>query len=141
MTQKSYTAGWFHSGDIGYVDEDGFYYIVDRLKDLIISGGENVYPAEVERILAEDPSFTRAAVVGEFDEKWGEKIVAVIERIDDSEITLERVRDHCSRHLARYKLPSKVVVVDELPRNSGGKLDKLFLRQAVREGTIGEVVS
>ena len=141
MTEKSYTAGWFHSGDIGYADEDGFFYVVDRLKDMIITGGENVYPAEVERILAEEPSFTRAAVVGEFDEKWGEKIVAVIERIDDSEITLQRVRDHCERHLARYKLPSKVVVVEEIPRNSGGKVDKIFLRQAIREGSIGEVVS
>lgn len=141
MTQKSYTAGWFHSGDIGYADEDGYFYIVDRLKDMIISGGENVYPAEVERILAEDDSFTRSAVVGEFDEKWGEKVVAVIERVDDSEITVERVREHCSRHLARYKLPSKVIIVDEIPRNTAGKVDKLFLRQAVREGTIGEVVS
>lgn len=139
MTQKSYSAGWFHSGDIGYRDEDGYFYIVDRLKDMIISGGENVYPAEVERILAEDTSFARAAVVGEPDEKWGERVVAVIERVDDSEITVERVREHCSRHLARYKLPTKVVVVKEIPRNAGGKVDKLALRQAVREGTAGEV--
>lgn len=139
MTQKSYTAGWFHSGDIGYRDEDGYFYIVDRLKDMIITGGENVYPAEVERILAENDSFAHAAVVGEPDEKWGEKVVAVIERVDDADITLEAVRDHCARHLARYKLPSKVVVIDRLPRNAGGKIDKMALRKGVIDGTMGEV--
>lgn len=139
ITQQSFTAGWFHSGDIGYADEDGYYYVVDRLKDMIISGGENVYPAEVERILAEENSFVNCAVVGEFDEKWGEKVVAVIQRVDDSEITLERVRDHCSHHLARYKLPAKVVIVDEIPRNAGGKVDKMSLRQGIREGTVGVV--
>lgn len=141
MTQLAYTADWFHSGDIGYQDEDGFFYIVDRLKDLIISGGENIYPAEVERILAEDESFTRAAVVGEPNERWGETVVAVIERTDDSEITLQRVRDHCERHLARYKLPTKVIITNEIPRNSAGKVDKVALRLAVREGTAGEVVA
>ncbi|QPK79108.1 AMP-binding protein [Corynebacterium lizhenjunii] len=140
MTQKAYTAGWFRSGDIGYMDEDGYFYIVDRLKDMIISGGENVYPAEVERILAENDTFARCAVVGIPDEKWGERIVAVIEHTGEIDFTVQDIRDHCARHLARYKLPSKVVVVDEIPRNAGGKVDKILLRQGVREGTIGEVI-
>lgn len=140
MTQNAYGGGWFHSGDIGYVDADGYYYIVDRLKDMIISGGENVYPAEVERILAEDERFAHSAVVGELDEKWGEKVVAVIEYPGEVDFTLQDVRDHCERHLARYKLPRKLVVVDEIPRNSAGKVDKLTLRQGVREGTIGKVM-
>lgn len=140
ITQTAYLGGWFHTGDIGYFDEDGYYYVVDRLKDMIITGGENVYPAEVERILAEDDSFARCAVVSELDDRWGEKVVAVIQRSDDSDITFERVREHCSRHLARYKLPSKIVLIDEIPRNSAGKIDRLYLRKAVREGTIGEVV-
>jgi len=140
ITQTAYLGGWFHTDDIGYFDEDGYYYVVDRLKDMIITGGENVYPAEVERILAEDDSFARCAVVSELDDRWGEKVVAVIQRSDDSDITLERVREHCSRHLARYKLPSKIVLIDEIPRNSAGKIDRLYLRKAVREGTIGEVV-
>ena len=131
-TQKAYSAGWFHSGDIGYRDEDGYYYIVDRLKDLIISGGENVYPAEVERVLAEHDDIISNAVVGVPDPKWGEAVVAVLQTKDGKEISLEEVRDHCASYLARYKLPTKVVCVDEIPRNPAGKINKIKLRQDVR---------
>ncbi|WP_018296622.1 acyl-CoA synthetase [Corynebacterium lubricantis] len=132
-TQKAYTAGWFHSGDLGYVDEDGYYFIVDRLKDMIISGGENVYPAEVERVLAEHEDILGSAVVGSPDEKWGESVVAVVHPRDGVNVTLESIQTHCGKHLARYKLPRKVIVVDEIPRNSAGKLDKLKIRTMVRE--------
>ncbi|OFT81353.1 long-chain fatty acid--CoA ligase [Corynebacterium sp. HMSC29G08] len=131
-TQKAYSAGWFHSGDIGYRDEDGYYYIVDRLKDLIISGGENVYPAEVERILAEHDDVISNAVVGVPDPKWGEAVVAVLQTKDGKEISLEEIREHCAKYLARYKLPGKVVCVDEIPRNPAGKINKIQLRQDVR---------
>lgn len=134
VTQKSYTAGWFHSGDIGHRDEDGYYYVVDRLKDLIITGGENVYPAEVERILAEMDGILSSAVVGLPDEKWGEIVVAVIQANEGEEApTLEEVRKHCEHFLARYKLPKKVMVVDEIFRNTAGKIDKIKTRQYVRE--------
>ena len=134
MTQKSYTAGWFHSGDLGYFDEDGYYFIVDRLKDLIITGGENVYPAEVERVLAEFDALSGNAVVGAPDPKWGECVVAVVQpRPGHEDLTLEDIRAHCERHLARYKLPRRMVVIDEIPRNSAGKINKLRLRQQVRE--------
>ncbi|MDO4761628.1 MAG: AMP-binding protein [Corynebacterium sp.] len=133
VTQKSYTAGWFHSGDLGHRDEDGYYYIVDRLKDLIITGGENVYPAEVERVVAELVGVRGNAVVGLPDAKWGEIVVSVIQPDPDAEITIDQLREHCERHLARYKLPKKLVLVDEITRNSAGKIDKVAIRQMVRE--------
>lgn len=133
-TQQAYTGGWFHSGDIGHRDEDGYYYVVDRLKDLIISGGENVYPAEVERILSEMDEVLSSAVVGLPDEKWGELVVAVIQADEGKEApSLEEVRKHCERFLARYKLPKKVVVVDEIFRNTAGKVDKVKTRKYVRD--------
>ncbi|MHC9659090.1 AMP-binding enzyme [Corynebacterium diphtheriae] len=133
MTQKAYTAGWFHSGDLGYKDEDGYFYIVDRLKDLIITGGENVYPAEVERVIAENDDIFGNAVVGFPDERWGETIVAVVQPRPGATITIDALRAHCERHLARYKLPRHLVVVDEILRNSAGKIDKIGLRRVVEE--------
>ncbi|WP_314030383.1 long-chain fatty acid--CoA ligase [Corynebacterium argentoratense] len=134
-TEKAYTAGWFHSGDLGHRDEDGYYYIVDRLKDLIITGGENVYPAEVERVLAELDGVLGNAVVGLPDEKWGEIVVAVLQPENGAadKLALDAVREHCERHLARYKLPKKVIIVDEIERNSAGKVNKIAIRQMVRE--------
>lgn len=132
-TQKAYTAGWFHSGDLGYVDEDGYYFVVDRLKDMIISGGENVYPAEVELVLAGHDDIIGSAVVGVPDEKWGECVVAVVHPTPGVELSLEEIREHCDNHLARYKLPRRLVLVEEIPRNSAGKIDKIRTRALVRE--------
>ena len=125
--------GWFHSGDIGYVDADGYFYIVDRLKDMIISGGENVYPAEVERVLADMPGVTDVAVIGVVDEEWGETVVAVCSTIDGHDLTIDDVREYAASGLARYKLPRRLAIVETVPRNASGKLDKVAIRHLVGE--------
>ncbi|MEU9734785.1 long-chain fatty acid--CoA ligase [Streptomyces sp. NPDC048002] len=126
--------GWFHSGDIGYEDGDGYLYVVDRLKDMIVSGGENVYPAEVEKVLAALPGVLESAVVGVPDSRWGETVAAVITVSPGSDITLDAVRDHGAAHLARYKLPRRLTIVQSMPRNGSGKLDKRAIRQIVAGG-------
>jgi fatty-acyl-CoA synthase len=123
--------GWFHSGDIGYLDEDGYLFIVDRLKDMIISGGENVYPAEVERALADMPGLADVAVVGTPDGTWGETVVAVVSLAEGAAVTLGDVREYAAARLARYKLPRQMRVVATVPRNASGKLDKLAIRQMI----------
>lgn len=122
------TDGWFRTGDIGYVDADGYFFIVDRLKDMIISGGENIYPAEIENALNAHPSITDVAVVGVPHEKWGETVCAVVS-FDGEPLTLEQLREYLSTCVARYKLPSRLVVEETVPRNGAGKLDKVFIRQ------------
>ena len=126
--------GWFHSGDIGYLDHDGYLFIVDRLKDMVISGGENVYPAEVERVLASMPGIADVAVVGAPDEKWGEIVVAVVSLDNSVAVTLDDVRDFAAAELARYKLPQRLQIVDRMPRNGSGKLEKRAIRTLVEEG-------
>ncbi|MEI2776369.1 MAG: long-chain fatty acid--CoA ligase [Tetrasphaera sp.] len=131
-TAAAFTAdGWFRSGDIGYLDDDGCLFIVDRLKDMIITGGENVYPAEVERAYADMPGVVDIAVVGMPDEKWGEAVVAVLTLAEGVEVDLEQVRAFGSERLARYKLPSRIETVTLMPRNASGKLDKLTIRRIV----------
>ncbi|MEV6381883.1 long-chain-fatty-acid--CoA ligase [Streptomyces sp. NPDC051773] len=125
--------GWFHSGDIGTLDADGFLYIVDRLKDMIISGGENVYPAEVERVLASMPGVVDVAVVGVPDEEWGETVAAVISAEDPAAITLDDVRAYAADHLAKYKLPRRLKIIGAVPRNASGKLDKGVIRRLAKE--------
>lgn len=132
-TAASFHDGWFRSGDLGHRDEDGYFYIVDRLKDMIISGGENVYPAEVERALAAYPGLVDVAVVGVPDERWGESVVAVMTCKDGVEPTTEEVRAFAETRLARYKLPKDVVVVPEVPRNGSGKLIKHEIRVIAAE--------
>jgi fatty-acyl-CoA synthase len=123
--------GWFHSGDIGYLDEDGFLFIVDRLKDMVISGGENVYPAEVERSLADMPGVTDVAVVGIPDPEWGETVVAVVSLAEDATLDLDAVREFAASRIARYKLPRRLQIVQAVPRNASGKLDKVAIRQSL----------
>ncbi|WP_308404285.1 long-chain fatty acid--CoA ligase [Streptomyces sp. ATCC 21386] len=123
--------GWFHSGDVGHLDEDGCLYIVDRLKDMIISGGENIYPAEVERVLAAMPGVLDVAVVGVPDEEWGESVRAVVSVDGTAEITLEAVHAYAADRLARYKLPERLTVVPAVPRNASGKLDRAGVRRLV----------
>ncbi len=121
--------GWFHSGDIGYLDQDGFLFVVDRLKDMVISGGENVYPAEVESVLYEHPKIAEVAIIGMPDERWGEAVTAVVVCTEGAEITLDELRDFGQERLAKYKLPSRLHTVDALPRNPAGKVLKFELRE------------
>jgi fatty-acyl-CoA synthase len=119
--------GWLHSGDGGYRDEDGFLYVSDRIKDMVISGGENIYPAEIESVLYDHPAIAEAAVIGVPDEKWGEAVCAVV--VTDGELTLEQVRDFVGERLARYKLPKRLELLDALPRTPTGKVLKVELRE------------
>jgi fatty-acyl-CoA synthase len=128
-TEEALRGGWLHTGDLGRMDEEGYLYVVDRKKDMIITGGENVYPREVEEVLNSHPSVMEAAVVGVPDEKWGERVVAfVIPRPgiapDPKELDL-----HCRDHLASYKCPKEYRVVEDLPRTSTGKILKRVLRE------------
>jgi fatty-acyl-CoA synthase len=120
--------GWFHSGDIGYLDEDGFLYICDRLKDMIISGGENIYPAEVEAVLYDHPAVAEVAIFGEPNEKWGESVTAVAALKPGTSLDLETLRAWATERLARYKLPTRLEIVTALPRNPAGKVLKFELR-------------
>jgi fatty-acyl-CoA synthase len=124
----SFVDGWFRSGDIGRRDAEGYFYIEDRVKDMYISGGENVYPAEIENVLYALDSIHEVAVIGLPDPQWGETGCAVIVPRDGANVTLAVVRDHCSERLARFKLPSRIEIVDELPRNATGKVLKFELR-------------
>ncbi len=121
--------GWFHSGDVGYIDADGFLYIADRVKDMIITGGENVYPAEVESALYAHPALAEIAVIGLPDAKWGEAVVAVVALKKDATLDLETLRAFGSEKLARYKVPTRLEVIDALPRNPAGKVLKFELRK------------
>jgi fatty-acyl-CoA synthase len=121
---------WFRSGDMGYVDADGFLYISDRLKDMIISGGENVYPAEIERVILEMEAVQGVAVVGAPDDRWGEVPHAYLEVRADHTLEEGDVQRHLAGRLARYKIPKRFFIVDELPRTASGKIRKAEVRRA-----------
>jgi acyl-CoA synthetase (AMP-forming)/AMP-acid ligase II len=121
--------GWLHSGDAGYLDEDGFVYISDRVKDMIISGGENIYPAEVERVLGEHPSVADVAVIGVPDERWGEVGKAIVVAAPGATVDPDELIVLCRAQLAAFKCPKSVEVVTELPRNATGKILKRTLRE------------
>ena len=120
--------GWFKTGDAGYRDPDGFVFLHDRVKDMIVSGGENIYPAEVENVLARHPDVADVAVVGVPDERWGESVKAVVVRRDGSDVTDQALLTYAREHLAGYKLPKSVDFTDVLPRNPSGKLLKREIR-------------
>ncbi|MBG7603772.1 MAG: long-chain fatty acid--CoA ligase [Actinobacteria bacterium] len=119
---------WFHTGDIGYLDSDGFLFIADRVKDMVISGGENVYPAEIESVLYEHPAIIEVAVIGVPDERWGEAVTAIAVLAQGEELTLDGLRDFAGDKLARFKLPTQLQTIDEIPRNAAGKVLKRELR-------------
>lgn len=125
----AFTDGWFRTGDLARRDAEGFVYIVDRLKDMYISGGENVYPAEVERVLYLLPGVAEAAVIGVPDPRWGETGRAFIVPRAGSRLSPDVVMRHCDAQLARFKRPATVSIVDELPRNASGKVLKKLLRE------------
>jgi len=126
--------GWLHTGDIGYLDRDGFLYISDRAKDMVIRAGENVYCVEIENLLAEHPEIVEAAVIGVPDRDLGERVKAIVVRTPGSALTAAEVKAHVARHLAKFKVPEEVEFMkDPLPRNLAGKLLKNILRS---QGTI-----
>ncbi|MBV9933105.1 MAG: AMP-binding protein, partial [Actinobacteria bacterium] len=127
-TAKAFAGGWFHTGDVGVRDDDGYLFIVDRLKDMIISGGENIAGSEVERVLYEHDAVLEAAVVGRLDEKWGEVPVAFVALRPDATVSAQELMDHCASQLAKFKVPKDVTFVDALPRNPSGKVLKRELR-------------
>jgi fatty-acyl-CoA synthase len=127
-TAESFTHGWLHTGDTARIDEEGFYYIVDRTKDMYISGGENVYPAEVEDVLYQLEAVAEAAVIGAPDARWGETGLAVVVLKADVSLGEAEIMAHCRERLARFKCPQRVVFTDALPRNATGKVHKPTLR-------------
>jgi fatty-acyl-CoA synthase len=132
-TAAAFDRGWFATGDIVRVDPDGWAYIVDRAKDMIISGGENIYPAEVEAAITELPRVSEAAVVGVADPRWGETGLAFIVAAAGEVITESEIRAHLDGRLARYKIPREFRFTDRLPRNAGGKLLRQQLRAQAAE--------
>ncbi|MBF6159785.1 acyl-CoA synthetase [Nocardia cyriacigeorgica] len=125
--------GWFHTGDIGQADQDGFVYVVDRVKDMVITGGENVYPAEVENVLYRHPAVAEVAVLGLPHEKWGEAVTAVVATQPGASLTLDELREFARGDLAGYKVPLRLELVDALPRNASGKVLKYRLREQFAE--------
>ncbi len=126
-TEQSIQAGWLHTGDIGYLDEEGFLYVLDRRSDLIISGGENVYPAEIESVLSSHPAVFEAGVRGVDDEKWGQVPLAFV--VLKEEVTEQQLLAYCRDHLASYKIPREIVFCPELPRNGANKLLRRELKK------------
>ncbi|NKQ52704.1 long-chain-fatty-acid--CoA ligase [Amycolatopsis sp. K13G38] len=136
-TAEAFRGGWFHSGDLVREDEDGYYFVVDRKKDMIISGGENIYCAEVENVLAAHPKIGEVALIGIPDEKWGETPLAVISpRTGDEAPTAAELSEWCTDRLARYKRPRHLAVVPALPRNPSGKILKTELRASQKAGKL-----
>ena len=132
-TARAHRDGWFHTGDVGVCDEDGYLYIVDRLKDMIVSGGENVASLEVERVLYEHSAVAEAAVIGRPHERWGEVPVAFVVVRDDANVGSDELLAFCQERLAKFKSPKAVVFLEALPRNPSGKVLKRELRELATE--------
>jgi acyl-CoA synthetase (AMP-forming)/AMP-acid ligase II len=130
-TARAFDGGWFHTGDVGVLDEDGYLFVVDRLKDMIVSGGENIAGSEVERVIYEHPAVLEAAVVARADERWGEVPVAFVVTRAGSTLDAEELLAHCRSNLARFKVPKDVTFLAELPRNPSGKVLKRDLRDSL----------
>ena len=126
-TAAAFSGRWYRTGDLGYLDEDGYLYIVGRAKELIISGGINIFPPEIEGVLSEHPSVQDCAVVGVPDEKWGQAVKAFIALREGASLSLGEVQSHCRKHLADFKKPREIEIVAEIPRNAGGKIVKSAL--------------
>ncbi|MGG4472034.1 class I adenylate-forming enzyme family protein, partial [Heyndrickxia faecalis] len=121
--------GWLYTGDLAKVDEDGYLYIVDRKKDLIIRGGFNIYPRDIEELLARHPAVLETAVIGVPDERMGEEVLAFIVKKPGDETSAQDLAAYCLKHLAKNKVPKKFVFLDDLPRNGVGKILKTQLRK------------
>jgi acyl-CoA synthetase (AMP-forming)/AMP-acid ligase II len=128
-TRETVKDGWYFTGDLGRIDGEGYLYFIEREDDMVISGGENIYPLEVENVLSKHEKVRNVAVIGTPDEKWGEVVTAVIVKADEG-LTERELEEYCmqSDELARYKRPKRYIFVDELPTTSSGKIDKKVLR-------------
>jgi acyl-CoA synthetase (AMP-forming)/AMP-acid ligase II len=133
-TAETIKDGWLHTGDVGKMDEDGYIYVVDRRKDMIISGGENIYPREIEEVLYMHPAVLEAAVVGVPDDKWGESVKAVVVLRPGSAVCEEEIIEFCKDHMASYKKPRSVEFWDDFPRTGSGKIKKGEIRESYWEG-------
>jgi long-chain acyl-CoA synthetase len=122
-------SGWLHTGDLGALDDRGFLTLLDRAKDLIISGGSNIYPREIEDVLLEDPGIAEVSVIGLPDPEWGESVLAVLVAAPDHSLDLGRLEALCLGRIARFKRPKHWRIVDNLPKNSAGKVLKRELRE------------
>ena len=136
-TAEAMRGGWFHTGDIATADEDGYLYIVDRMKDLIIRGGYNVYPREIEEVLYEHPGVREAAVIGFAHPLLGEEIAAVVVLNGDVRVTGDELREYVKERVAAYKYPRRVAIVDELPKGPTGKILKRLIELPSQADTGG----
>ncbi len=127
-TAKTIKDGWLHTGDVGLLDEDGYLVLVDRIKDMIIRGGENIYPKEIESVLYSHDGVLEAAVIGRPDDVLGEVVVAYVVLRPGADVTVDELHELCRSQLAKYKLPVLIELLDELPKNPVGKIDKPTLR-------------
>jgi acyl-CoA synthetase (AMP-forming)/AMP-acid ligase II len=133
-TKETLRDGWLYTGDLAIIDEEGFITLVDRKKDMIISGGENIYSAEVEQALYQHSNILEAAVVGLPDELWGEKVVAIVVSKDGEALDAEEIKAFCRNHLAKYKVPTEIIQEKAIPRNASGKILKYQIREALQIG-------
>jgi acyl-CoA synthetase (AMP-forming)/AMP-acid ligase II len=129
-TEQAFLDGWYRTGDLGTIDPDGYVTIADRRTDLIVSGGMNVYPSEVEEVIHRLPGIVEASVVGLPHERWGQSVTAVVVTAPGSSLTAEDIAEHCRRSLASYKKPTRVLFVDELPRTASLKVSRAAVRLA-----------
>ena len=132
-TAKTLVDGWLHTGDVGRLDEDGYLVLVDRAKDMIIRGGENIYPKEIETVVYQLPEIAEAAVVGRAHPVYGEEPVLFVSLNSGADISTERIHEHVSRSLSKYKRPAEITILDDLPKNPVGKIDKPTLRTSIAE--------
>jgi acyl-CoA synthetase (AMP-forming)/AMP-acid ligase II len=139
-TAEALRDGWLYTDDMGYIDERGYLFLMDRSKDMIISGGENIYPREIEDVIVGHPAVREVAVIGVPDPQWGEEIKAIVSLVPGSNVTETELVDFCTEHIARYKKPRSVEFVDELPKNNYGKIVKRELREKYWKGRTSRVI-
>ena len=132
-TAKTLVDGWLHTGDVGRFDEDGYLMLVDRAKDMIIRGGENIYPKEIETVVYQLPEIAEAAVIGRAHPVYGEEPVLFVSLNTGATTTVDEIHEHVRGSLSKFKLPVEITILDDLPKNPVGKIDKPTLRKSIAE--------